>query len=82
MKNLRIDLNKFGKNVKNLRESNGYSQNELIEIINGKYSSAKWNKSTLSRWENGKCMMDMTNAVIFCDYFGVPFDELVELVSN
>ena len=42
----------FGSRLKQLRESNGYTMDKLIEIYNEQFCG-KMNKSTLSRYENG-----------------------------
>ena len=41
----------FGKILKQLRESNGYSMDKLVELYNIRFNG-KMNKSTLSRYEN------------------------------
>ena len=42
----------FGKRLKELRKSNNFSMDQLIDIYNERFDG-KMNKSTLSRYENG-----------------------------
>lgn len=63
----------FGKRLRELRTSKGYSMDKLIELYNKKYD-AKMNKSTLSRYENGLQTPIYTVAVNLADFFGVSVD--------
>lgn len=65
----------FGNRLKDLRTKNGYSMDRLIEVYNSKYS-AKMNKSTLSRYENGLQEPIYTVVVNLADFFGVSVDYL------
>ena len=65
----------FGKRLKELRESNGYSMDKLVELYNLKYD-AKMNKSTLSRYENGIQDPIYTVVVNLANFFNVSVDYL------
>ena len=65
----------FGKRLKQLREERGYSMDKLVELYNAKYS-AKMNKSTLSRYENGLQDPIYTVVVNIADFFEVTIDYL------
>lgn len=65
----------FGKRLKQLREERGYSMDKLVELYNAKYS-AKMNKSTLSRYENGLQDPIYTVVVNIADFFDVTIDYL------
>ena len=65
----------FGNRLKDLRTQSGYSMDKLIEVYNSKYS-AKMNKSTLSRYENGLQEPIYTVVVNLADFFGVTVDYL------
>ena len=43
----------FGDRLRALRKEHGYSMDKPVELYNGRFN-AKMNKSTLSRYENGK----------------------------
>ncbi len=63
----------FGKRLRELRESNGYSMDKLIEIYNRTYGG-KMNKSTLSRYENGLQEPMYTVVVNLAKLFNVSVD--------
>lgn len=65
----------FGKRLKELRESNGYSMDKLVDTYN-KLFNAKMNKSTLSRYENGLQEPIYTVVVNFANLFHVSVDYL------
>lgn len=65
----------FGKRLKQLREERGYSMDKLVELYNAKYS-AKMNKSTLSRYENGLQDPIYTVVVNIAEFFDVTIDYL------
>lgn len=63
----------FSKRLKALRESHNMSMDKLVELYNKKYS-AKMNKSTLSRYENGLQDPIYTQVVNLADFFDVSVD--------
>lgn len=63
----------FSKRLKMLRERHSMSMDRLVELYNKKYS-AKMNKSTLSRYENGLQDPIYTQVVNLADFFGVSID--------
>ncbi len=64
---------KFSERIKELRETHGYSMDKLVELYNSHYS-AKMNKSTLSRYENGLQDPVYTVVVNFANFFNVSVD--------
>ena len=65
----------FGKTLKQLRESNGYSMDKLVELYNIKFNG-KMNKSTLSRYENELQEPMFTVIVNLAKLFNVTVDYL------
>lgn len=65
----------FSKRLKELRESNHYSMDKVIELYNEKFNG-KMNKSTLSRYENGLQEPIYTVVVNLAELFGVSVDYL------
>ena len=65
----------FGKILKQLRESNGYSMDKLVEIYNTRFNG-KMNKSTLSRYENELQEPMYTVIVNLSQLFNVTVDYL------
>ncbi len=65
----------FGKILKQLRESNGYSMDKLVELYNIKFNG-KMNKSTLSRYENELQEPMFTVIVNLAKLFNVTVDYL------
>lgn len=68
----------FGKKLKLLRKSNGYSMDKLAEIYNAKFNG-KLNKSTLSRYENGLQEPIFTVVKNFAQLFSVSTDYLTDV---
>lgn len=66
----------FKNSLRQLRESKGYSMEELARLYNSTYN-AKMNKSTLSRYENGLQEPMYSTASNLAKLFGVSVDELV-----
>lgn len=66
----------FKNSLRQLRESKGYSMEELAKLYNITYN-AKMNKSTLSRYENGLQEPMYSTASNLAKLFGVSVDELV-----
>ena len=65
----------FGKTLKQLRESNGYTMDKLIEIYNKRFNG-KMNKSTLSRYENELQEPMYTVVLNLANIFNVSVDYL------
>lgn len=65
----------FGKILKQLRESNNYTMDRLIELYNDRFNG-KMNKSTLSRYENGLQEPMYTVIVNLAKLFNVTVDYL------
>lgn len=65
----------FSKRLKELRESNHYSMDKVIDLYNEKFNG-KMNKSTLSRYENGLQEPIYTVVVNLAELFGVSVDYL------
>ena len=65
----------FGKILKQLRESNNYSMDKLVELYNTRFNG-KMNKSTLSRYENELQEPMYTVIVNLAQLFNVTVDYL------
>lgn len=64
-----MDQVKIGEFILSLRKEKGYTQQELAEILNVS------NKS-ISRWENGKTMPDLSLIPELCKVLGISINEL------
>ncbi|WP_166962023.1 helix-turn-helix domain-containing protein [Yeosuana marina] len=53
----------FGLNLKKIRESKGLSQFELASAINDLTSNSEFEKTTISRIENGRTNITLTTAI-------------------
>ena len=62
----------LAENLKFLREQNGMTQQELVEIIGLK------NKSSISLIENGNYEPSIENLEKLADFFGVTMDQIVK----
>lgn len=71
----------FGDKLRELRESNDYTMDELAELYNKKFK-ARLNKSTISRYENG--LQEPMYSVVcnFAKFFKISFDEMVDDTSS
>lgn len=65
----------FSKKLRELRNSNGYSMDKLVDMYNEKFNG-KMNKSTLSRYENGLQEPIYTVVVNLAKLFNVSIDYL------
>lgn len=66
-----MELNKLYENIKKYRESNGWNQTELAEKMD--YSD----KSMISKVENGKVDLNISQIMKFAEVFDVPADVLM-----
>lgn len=69
----------FSRNLSRLRKEKGLTMEELANDLNKKYGT-KFNKSSISKYENGKSATNK-NASILASYFGVTLDEMIGLSS-
>lgn len=60
----------LAKNLKEVRRSKGYSQDEVASRIN-------ITRQSLSKWENGHAYPDILNLKLLCELYGVSIDEMV-----
>ena len=65
-----MDLNKIGKFISEIRKSKNLTQEELAEELG-------INNRTISRWENGKNMPDISLYKPLCEILGISIEELV-----
>ena len=65
----KIFMAELGDRMIALRESRGWSQDELAEKLNV-------SRQTVSNWENGKVRIDIVKASEVADVFGITLDEL------
>lgn len=61
---------KFAENLKLLRTANGFTQEQLAEILGV-------DQRTVSAWENKVCRPDYETLSRLCDIFGEDFDGLL-----
>jgi transcriptional regulator with XRE-family HTH domain len=69
---MRIDNIKynFSKNIKFLRESKNMTQQKLADELN-------YSDKSISKWENGDVIPDVTTLSMIADYFLIKIDELI-----
>ena len=60
----------FGNNLRMLRKSKGYTQEELGTMVGV-------NKRTISVWETGKCEPSFTLLAKLCEIFDETFDNIL-----
>lgn len=60
----------LAENLKNVRKSRGYSQEEVASKLN-------ITRQSLSKWENGHAYPDILNLKLLCEFYGVSIDEIV-----
>ena len=65
-----MDLEKFGKFIKELREAKGINQRQLAEALNV-------HRTSVVKWENGKALPLNDTLLILSEYFDVTVDELL-----
>ena len=65
-----MDEKSIGKFIATLRKANGYTQEELGEILGV-------SNKTISSWENGNSSPDLSLLPIIADLFNVTCDELI-----
>lgn len=72
-----MNLDKIGEFIAKLRKEKNLTQEELAEMLGVTSKS-------VSRWENGKTMMDVSLFIPFCEIFGITINELFsgELIKN
>ena len=66
-----IDQTKIGNFIKLLRKEKGQTQEELAEFLG---TSSK----SVSRWENGKTLPDLSVMVELADHFDVEIGEIID----
>lgn len=67
----------FSSNLRRLRKSRNLTMDELVKDVNKKFD-AKFNKSMVSKWENGKTATN-TSASILASYFDVSLNYILGL---
>ena len=60
----------FAEKLKSLRAKNGYSQEQLAEVLNV-------SRQAITKWESGSGMPDINNLIATSDLFDVTLDSLV-----
>ena len=61
----------LGKRLKELRQSNGYSQADIAEHLN-------ISRQSISRWENDLSYPDIDNLKLLSEYYELSIDELLK----
>lgn len=59
----------LGKQLKLLREQNGYSQNQIAEYLGT-------TRQTISNWENDKTIIDSHSLIRLADFYQISLDKL------
>lgn len=65
-----ILLERFRKNLRNLRKENGYTQQELADML-------KLNRSIITAYESGKAFPKLPILIELADIFFVTVDDLI-----
>ena len=65
-----MNLDNIGKFIKEMRKNKNLTQEELAEKLGV-------NNRTVSRWENGKNMPDISLYKPLCEVLGISIEELV-----
>ena len=68
-------LNEFGRKIKNLRKSKGYSQEKLAELIGVSTNS-------VSAWENGHSFIKKSSLKKLCNALGITESDLLDTSDN
>ena len=61
---------KFGDNLRNLRKSKKFSQEDLSELVGV-------SRQSISKWENSEAYPEMTNILILCKIFNIEINDLL-----
>lgn len=64
----------FEERIKDLRIENGYTTDELAEVLKAKKMYIS--HTSLNRYENGKAEPSITNAMMLADFYNVPIEYL------
>lgn len=70
-KKIKMDQNKIGKFLKELRKEKSLTQEKIAEVFNV-------SRRTISRWESGENMPDLSILVEIADYYNVDLREIFE----
>ena len=71
----------IGNRLKMLRKERELTLEMLAEDLNSKFPELEFNKSMLSRWENGRNEPSLENAKYLSMYFNVSLDYLIGLTD-
>lgn len=71
----------IGGKIKYLRTERDLTMDMLVADFNGRYPETAFNKSMLSRWENGLNEPSLENAKHLSEYFNVSLDYLIGLTD-
>ena len=74
-------MTEIGIRIKDLRKERDLTMDMLVEDFNGRYPDIVFNKSMLSRWENGLNEPSLENAKYLSEYFNVSLDYLIGLTD-
>ncbi|MBR1740265.1 MAG: helix-turn-helix transcriptional regulator [Lachnospiraceae bacterium] len=70
-KDLRPPKPMCARNLKHLREKNGFKQKEIGDLIKTKYS-------VVSKYESGQVEIPLTKIMQLADFFGISLDQFVK----
>lgn len=73
--------NSFSLKLKNLRQKNNLTQEQLVNELNTRYHFNE-SKATISQFEHNKCIPDLDRLINIADYFQVSLDYLCCNKSN
>lgn len=71
----------IGKKIRELRKERELTLDMLVDDINSRYPELNFNKSMLSRWENGLAEPSLNSAKYISMYFNVSLDYLIGLTD-
>lgn len=76
MKKIDVNLKEVGKRLRELREKNGYTRNQVIEKLGDEYSLSISEK-TIVRYEKGQTAPKIDNLIVIAELYNATLDYIV-----
>lgn len=65
----------IGTKLKDLREQHGFTQTDIAQRLDV-------SRQTVSNWETEKSSIDLKNALLLCDLYGITINDLLDIDSK